>query len=141
MVEEGQSGALAHPLHAGLAWGWQRVLPLSAQLSTSGREGAKPRGRRPAVLVGQKRVSSPGMISIPEPVEFDTCGFTYAANSVYQLSEEVCCDIQDIAHKSLVLHEPPAQLLALFLQGPSTEHAGTAWSPTPHLESQRDSPC
>ncbi|XP_062995512.1 interleukin-1 beta [Elgaria multicarinata webbii] len=60
--------------------------------------------------------------TVLEPVDFDTSEFTYAPDSIYQFSEDICCDIEDIDHKSLVLHEP-AQLVAVHLQGPNTSHA------------------
>ncbi|XP_042327500.1 interleukin-1 beta [Sceloporus undulatus] len=61
--------------------------------------------------------------TVLEPVDFNTCGITHAAHSAYQFSEDVCCGIQDIAQKSLVLQEAPTELVALHLQGPNISHA------------------
>ncbi|KAJ7305338.1 hypothetical protein JRQ81_011259 [Phrynocephalus forsythii] len=111
---------------------------LGVQVRRIHRDGSAGGFRKAAIIVvaieKMKKVVPPASLftdkdlmdildAVLEPVEFDTCGFTYAANSVYQLSEVVCCGIQDIAQKSLVLQEPPAQLLAMFLQGPNTKHA------------------
>ncbi|XP_061448533.1 interleukin-1 beta-like [Rhineura floridana] len=60
--------------------------------------------------------------SVLEPVDFDTCEFTYTADSIYQLSRAISCNIQDIDHKFFVLNEP-AQLVALHLQGPNISQA------------------
>ncbi|KAF7236710.1 Interleukin-1 beta [Varanus komodoensis] len=62
--------------------------------------------------------------SVLEPVDVKTSEFTHAANSTYRFSEDVCCDIQDIDHKSLVLQKEPLRLLAVHLQGPNLSQAG-----------------
>ncbi|XP_044273384.1 interleukin-1 beta-like isoform X2 [Varanus komodoensis] len=61
--------------------------------------------------------------SVLEPVDVKTSEFTHAANSTYRFSEDVCCDIQDIDHKSLVLQKEPLRLLAVHLQGPNLSQA------------------
>ncbi|XP_062817370.1 interleukin-1 beta [Anolis carolinensis] len=61
--------------------------------------------------------------TVLEPIDVNTYGVTYATDSNYQFSEDVCYDIQDIAQKSLVLCEAPTELVALYLQGPNVNQA------------------
>uniref|UniRef100_A0A8D2J4N0 Interleukin-1 n=1 Tax=Varanus komodoensis TaxID=61221 RepID=A0A8D2J4N0_VARKO len=83
--------------------------------------------------VAEEHFSAWSIFSFSEPVDVKTSEFTHAANSTYRFSEDVCCDIQDIDHKSLVLQKEPLRLLAVHLlkmsvYRPKTE-AGTGKTP------------
>uniref|UniRef100_A0A8D2JC45 Interleukin-1 n=1 Tax=Varanus komodoensis TaxID=61221 RepID=A0A8D2JC45_VARKO len=73
--------------------------------------------------VAEEHFSAWSIFSFSEPVDVKTSEFTHAANSTYRFSEDVCCDIQDIDHKSLVLQKEPLRLLAVHLQGPNLSQA------------------
>uniref|UniRef100_A0ABM5EQ24 Interleukin-1 n=1 Tax=Pogona vitticeps TaxID=103695 RepID=A0ABM5EQ24_9SAUR len=109
---------------------------LGIQVRISPKASAKGFRKAAIIVVAIEKMkkTSPGSLftdkdlmdilnAVLEPVKFDTNRCTHAVSSIYQFSEEICCDIQDIAQKSLVLQKPPPQLLAMFLQGPNTKHA------------------